>query len=89
MDKNEKRSDICIGLNKNYDEYFLNKSLELIDKFNYSVSINEPFSGSIVPSEFINDNRVSSIMIEIKKDIYSNISGYNKVSNLLESIYNM
>lgn len=85
----KKRPDICIGLNSEYNEYFLNETLKLINEFGYSTSINEPFSGSIIPNDFVSDKRVSSIMIEIRKDIYCTPEGFYKVSDLLKKIYNI
>lgn len=85
----QKRPDICIGLNSNYNKSFVDKVLNLINEFGYSVVINEPFCGSIIPSDFLSDKRVTSIMIEIRKDIYSTPDGVSKISHILEKIYTM
>lgn len=72
-DVNLPRPDICIGVNvnnidlrlvKDVYRYFFNHGL--------SVSINVPYSGSIVPSHFIDDEDVVSIMIEVNKSLYLN-----------------
>ena len=89
LNSNQQRPDICIGLNSNYNKSFVDKVLNLIKKFEYSVGINEPFSGSIIPNEFFSDKRVTSVMIEIRKDIYSTPEGFDKISNFLEKIYSM
>ncbi|MBO4318696.1 MAG: N-formylglutamate amidohydrolase, partial [Mailhella sp.] len=40
-------------------------------RLGYSVSVDEPFSGSMVPMAFYRrDSRVSSIMIELNRDLY-------------------
>ena len=41
--------------------------------------VNEPFSGSYVPLELLGDERVASVMLEVRKDMYSPayIDGFN------------
>lgn len=39
----------------------------------FEVAINTPFAGSIVPLEYYGkDNRASSLMIEVRRDLYMN-----------------
>ena len=54
----------------------------------YTVKVNEPFAGSIVPLKYLNDNRVQSVMIELNRRIYDNNS-FDKVSGLCRKIYQM
>ena len=71
-DKNPDRPDICIGtdpfhtpeeLTQNAEEFFKGKG--------YSVKINSPYSGTIVPLKHLNrDRRVSSLMIELNRGLY-------------------
>ena len=69
-DQNLELPDICIG----YDEEHADMELVQIlkEEFNaYNVSINTPYSGSIVPSRFYKKNKnVKSVMIEINKKLY-------------------
>ena len=66
------RPDICIGT----DSY--HTSSRLVDAFyqyftkkGYIVSLNDPFSGSMVPGLFYKkDPRVASIMVEINRKLY-------------------
>jgi N-formylglutamate amidohydrolase len=68
----EKMPEICIG----YEEY--HKDEEFIKYFieefkDYKISINKPYSGSIVPLKFYKKEKmVKSTMIEINKKIYMN-----------------
>lgn len=77
------RPDICIGV----DEYHTPKELVEIVKNNFeelgfSVKINNPFSGSIVPMEFYQkDKRVISIMIEVNRKLYMNEELIKKTKN--------
>ena len=71
-DQNPNRPNICIGtdpfhtpeeLAKQAQEFFKNKS--------YSVKINSPYSGTIVPMKYLNkDKRVRSLMIELNRGLY-------------------
>lgn len=65
--------DICIGVNN--DKYTSQKLTNfVVDYFkncNYSVAINYPYSGSMQPQSINhNNNKFTSIMIEINKRIY-------------------
>ena len=77
IDKSLPRPDICIGT-----DYFHTPDhlLELVqshfERKNYSVKINSPYSGTIVPTEYYRKNEdVYSIMIEINKRLY--MDGYS------------
>ena len=66
------RRDICIGT----DEYHTPNQLAdwLVKSIRHSarsVSLNSPFSGSLVPQGYYHlDKRVESVMIEVRRDIY-------------------
>lgn len=77
--------DVCIGTNGN----LTSEAKQIIDIFKcngYSVKINEPFSGSLVPLNYMNDNRVVSIMIELNRRIYNN-SSFAKIQMICKQIY--
>ena len=71
-DQNPDRPDICIGtdlfhtpeeLTEQTQKYFRGKG--------YSVKINSPYSGTIVPLKHLSkDNRVHSLMIELNRGLY-------------------
>ena len=66
------RPDICIGT----DEYHTPNQLadwlvKSIRRSGRSVSLNSPFSGSLVPQGYYHlEKRVESVMIEVRRDIY-------------------
>jgi N-formylglutamate deformylase len=66
------RPDICIGVDDFHTpEKLIGFTEDTCHKFGYSTAINIPFAGSIVPMKFFNqDDRVKSIMIEIKRPVY-------------------
>ena len=71
-DQSQNRPEICIGA----DSFHTPKELEeaCVNGFlarGYSVEVNRPFKGSLVPmAHFQVDRRVSSIMVEIRRDLY-------------------
>lgn len=78
------RPDICIGT----DDFHTPQDLvmELTKYFhskNLTVRINDPYSGTMVPSEFSDDKCLKSIMIEVNKRLYLN-DKYQKNDNFGE-----
>jgi N-formylglutamate deformylase len=67
--KDLKRPDICIGTDDFHsDKKNVDKLIYKIKEMEFSYSINEPFKGCIIPSEYyLKDNRVKGIMLEFNK----------------------
>ena len=74
FDQEPTRPDICIGT----DDYHTPREIEqklscFFAERGYSVKINSPFAGSIVPLRYYRkDRRVMSVMIEINRGLYIN-----------------
>ena len=72
LNQEPERAEICIGTDgfhtpQELTEYFV----AAFSDFGFSVSVDKPFSGSIVPIKFYRKNKsVHSIMIEIRRDLY-------------------
>ena len=72
IDQTENRPEICIGI----DEFHTPSELieQIVSQFSkegFTVEINRPFSGSIVPVEHYQSSRnVHSVMIEVRRDLY-------------------
>lgn len=66
------RPDFCIGSDDFHTPPELVEILfKFIEKEGYTVSINSPYSGSIVPIDYYNKNKnVKSVMIEINRKLY-------------------
>ena len=91
LNANAYRPDICIGT----DDYHTPKSLieftkQYFSKENFTTAFNTPFSGTFVPMKYYKKNeRVSSIMIEIKRCLYMNeatsekIQSFSRISKLI------
>ena len=66
------RPELCIGTDEYHTPKELSDSLVLaFEDSGRSVSLNDPFSGSLVPKDYYhNDKRVESVMIEVRRDLY-------------------
>lgn len=82
LHKNESRPKICIGTNRKSDERLLAAKL---DRYSDIVGFNEPFSGSYIPEIFIDDEYVTSVTIEMRKD-YCNNCNYNMIASILTDV---
>jgi N-formylglutamate amidohydrolase len=86
LNKDNKRPDICLGIDEFHTpKYLLEHFYNHFKTYNYSVEINNPYSGTIIPSKYYkNDKRVKGIMIEINKKLYikNNIILDDKVNEL-------
>ena len=77
--------DVCIGVNNDITET-AKCIIDIFESAGYSVKVNEPFAGSLVPLKYLNDSRVTSVMIELNRRIYNN-SSFDVVQNLCKKIY--
>ena len=82
-DKSLDLPDICIGYEDFHkDEELVNIILEEFSE--YSVGVNIPYTGSLVPTEYWQkDTRVKSVMIEINKKLYLQEDNKTKNENFL------
>lgn len=76
----QKRPDICLGTDPLHTSQDLIKVVEAeFVKLGYSVAIDYPFAGTIVPIRYLGvDQRVQSIMIEVNKKLYLGDDQYSK-----------
>ena len=82
LDKTENRPDICLGVDDFHTpDWLLNKLKLSFEGYNFSVKINSPYSGTIIPLKYYNQNKnVMGIMIEVNKKLY--LDDENKISVL-------
>lgn len=71
-DQNPDRPDICIGTDPFHTPQDLTEhAVEFFKYKGYSVKLNSPYSGTIVPLKHLNkDRRVNSLMIELNRGLY-------------------
>ena len=83
--------DICIGFNNSNKPKYINELKKYIEGFGYSVGLNFPFKGTMIP-EYLEDNdEVTGLMIEINKNLYltdnfSKKDTFNEVRSNINSI---
>ena len=72
--KEDSRPDICIGIDDFHTPICLQEKLvAAFETLGYTVGLNEPFKGTIVPLKcYQKDKRVQSIMLEINRRLYMN-----------------
>lgn len=71
-DPSFKRPDICIGSDPFHTPIELQHAFaETFSCGGWRVSLNEPFSGALVPSSrYLTDPRVMAVMVEVNRDMY-------------------
>ncbi|MBR4906950.1 MAG: N-formylglutamate amidohydrolase [Clostridia bacterium] len=79
-DQDRNRPDFCIGTDPFHTQPGLRNACESVLRGGgYSVSVNRPFSGAIVPMSFYRtDRRVQSVMIEVNRKLYVEPDGRRK-----------
>lgn len=79
-DQNPDRPDICIGTDPFHTPEWLKEKVVLdFKRLEFSVKINRPFAGSIVPMKhYQKESRVLSIMIELNRKLYMDESSGKK-----------
>jgi len=71
LDKTTERPDICLGVdNFHTPQDWLIEIKDMFEKAGFSVKINSPYSGTIIPLEFLKNDKVISVMIEINRKLY-------------------
>ena len=82
------RPDICIGTcDFHTSEELISSLSEAFSSMGYEVAINSPYSGTIVPlKHYYKDQRVSSVMIEINRKLYTSYADYLKLQGLLSEV---
>jgi N-formylglutamate amidohydrolase len=72
IDQMGARPEICIGTDEFHTPAALLFHLRgAFEAAGFTVATNEPFSGALVPQRYYRrDARVSSVMIEVRRDIY-------------------
>lgn len=79
-DQHTDRPDFCIGTDPFHTPPVLRKTAEAyLTGRGFSVAVNRPFSGTIVPMAFFGvDRRVQSVMIEVNRSLYIEPDGRRK-----------
>lgn len=85
-------ADICIGTCDTYtNQELIDFTVMHFKSYGYSVEINKPYSGTIIPNKYLNkkEKRLSSIMLEINQKIYLNDKkDFYKLKQCINDYYN-
>jgi N-formylglutamate deformylase len=92
--QDENRLDFCIGTDAFHTPPGLLQAVESALRGNgYSVGVNSPYSGTLVPSAYHRKNpNVWSVMIEVNRNLYmdeitgNKLSGFHSVKERIQSI---
>lgn len=86
LDIRSNRPDFNIGTDTFHTPHILTKKAEkYFENLGYSVGIDWPYSGSMVPSEYYKTNKnVNSIMLEVNRKLYLNEGSSVKSDNYKE-----
>jgi len=79
------RPDFCLGTDKIHTpNWLINLLRNFLINNGYSVEIDSPYSGTIVPIEYYNNKNIYSIMIEVNRNLYmeNNVVNPDKVKQL-------
>lgn len=96
LNKDIPRPDFCLGV----DEYHTPENLyrpvqELLINLGYTVGINNPYSGTLIPMRYYQKNRnVNGLMIEINRRLYMTTlngeivktAGFERTKNIVKEI---
>lgn len=87
------RPDVCIGTVENHTPASLKVILsDCCRKFNLTYAFDSPFSGAILPRQDVDDIRVSSFMLEIRRDTYmeehslQRHAGWEKIQDFVNAV---
>ena len=90
------RPEICIGTDKIFTPKWLEElAVNHFKKEGLDVALNTPFSGTMVPSPYLErkDTRIHSIMIEVSKKLYMDeytgdkSDGYYQLQSVIADLY--
>jgi N-formylglutamate deformylase len=81
LDQSTDRPQFCIGTDPYHTPIELAEGLaNKLSELGFTVKINSPFAGALVPLPYyMIDKRVSSVMIEVRRDLYMDESSAEKL----------
>lgn len=87
-DQTPSRPDFCIGtVDGHSSKHLVKTAVNMLQTDGFSVALNYPYAGSMIPLSFWGDTRVQTLMIEVNRNLYQqhgslvSLSGYRHVKN--------
>lgn len=95
--QDEIRPDFNIGTDSYHTpKYIIEESINYFETKGYTLGVDTPYSGSIVPMEYYQkDKRVTSIMLEVNRGLYlkentnEKTENYNKTKEIVQGYMNL
>jgi N-formylglutamate deformylase len=95
--RDEMRPDFNIGTDSYHTpKHIINESIDYFETKGYTLGVDTPYSGSIVPMEYYQkDPRVRSIMLEVNRGLYlkentnEKSEGYSKTKEIIQGYMNL
>jgi N-formylglutamate amidohydrolase len=95
--QDEIRPDFNIGTDSYHTpKYIIEESINFFETKGYTLGVDTPYSGSIVPMEYYQkDQRVTSIMLEVNRGLYlkentnEKSENYNKTKEIVQGYMNL
>ncbi len=95
--RDEIRPDFNIGTDSYHTpKHIIDASINYFETKGYTLGVDTPYSGSIVPMEYYQkDKRVSSIMLEVNRGLYlkensnEKSEGFNKTKEVIQGYMNL
>lgn len=86
LDKSLDRLEICLGTDTFHTpDWVTDLAARTFQDAGFSVAINEPFAGALVPSVcYRTDDRVLALMIEVRRDLYMDEATGEKAASFLD-----
>jgi len=86
LDNSLDRLEICLGTDEFHTpDWITDLAARTFQDAGFSVAINEPFAGALVPSVcYQSDDRVLALMIELRRDLYMDEATGEKAADFLE-----
>jgi N-formylglutamate amidohydrolase len=80
LDQSDDRPEICIGTDDFHTPAELTEgAVAWFEREGFAVATNRPYAGSLVPmSRYRKDQRVRSLMVEVRRDLYLQDSSFSR-----------
>ncbi len=93
LDQDTDRPDFCLGTNSSSTpEALVMAACEFFEAHGYTVAINRPYAGVLVPAAFSSNTHVLALMIEVNRRLYMDEStgdkhkGFEEIRQLLKEL---
>ena len=88
LDQSPSRPDICLGTTEtNTPGFIVDHFKRFFESKKLSVKIDTPYGGSMVPDEFLGNQDVTTVMIEVNRRLHQNDSDIANLRDMMEEAF--